>query len=103
MAASGPRVMFLSQMGAPGSYDPAIFAEAPGGDDEGHWIRLRFQELGLLDAMQYSARRVCQPFRLRLLRSLLTASIIARDTTVCRSTRVRSVSSRRRSCAASLP
>ena len=59
MAGAGPRVMFLSQLGAPGSYDPAIFAEAPGGDDEGHWIRLQFEGLGLLDAMEYSARRVC--------------------------------------------
>lgn len=58
MTGRNKRVVFLSQLGIPGSYDPAIFRNAPGGDDEGHWLALQLDALGLLDRIDYSSRRV---------------------------------------------
>ncbi len=59
MGVKQKRVVFLSQFGMPGSYDPAIFSDAPGGDDEGHWIGLQLAGLGLTDRIAYSSRRIC--------------------------------------------
>ncbi len=48
-----PAVLFVGMLGAPGRYDPALFADADGGDDEVHWFRLMLQDLGLLDRIAF--------------------------------------------------
>ena len=48
-----PAVLFVGMLGAPGRYDPALFADAEGGDDEIHWFRLMLEELGLLDSIAF--------------------------------------------------
>lgn len=54
-----PRLLFLAQMGAPGRYDPALFADEPGGDNEILWFRLTLERAGVLDALDYAGRRIC--------------------------------------------
>ena len=36
-------------LGAPGRYDPTLYAGQPGGDDEVHWFRLCLRGLALED------------------------------------------------------
>lgn len=54
------RVLFVSMIGAPGRYDPAVFADQPGGDDEAHWVFLQLRELGLADRIAYRGVFVCR-------------------------------------------
>lgn len=53
------KLIFLAQMGAPGRYDPAIFANQPGGDNEILWFEHMLADLGLLDKISYEGRRIC--------------------------------------------
>lgn len=53
-----PRVVYLAQLGAPGRYDPALFAAMPGGDDEPHWVARQVEALGLAGRIDFAARRV---------------------------------------------
>jgi len=48
-----PTVLFIGMLGAPGRYDPALFAGAEGGDDEVHWFRVMLRDLGLLDRIDF--------------------------------------------------
>lgn len=52
------RVLFISQLGGVGSYDPEIFCRLPGGDDETVWMRQCLSSLGLLDRIAYQGVRV---------------------------------------------
>ncbi len=52
-----PVVLFISQLGEPGSYDPRAFCRLPGGDDETVWMRGCLDSLGLLDRIEYRAVR----------------------------------------------
>jgi GMP synthase-like glutamine amidotransferase len=54
------KLMFLAQLGAPGRYDPRVFANQPGGDDEVHWFELLLADLGLLDAVDYEGRWIAR-------------------------------------------
>ncbi|HER20343.1 MAG TPA: type 1 glutamine amidotransferase [Chromatiales bacterium] len=54
------RVLFVSMIGEPGRYDPAIYADIPGGDDEVHWVLLQLRELGLADRVDYRGVRICR-------------------------------------------
>jgi GMP synthase-like glutamine amidotransferase len=56
-----PVVLFISQLGEPGSYDPAMFCRMPGGDDETVWMRLCLDSLGLKERIEYRSARV--PYR----------------------------------------
>lgn len=60
MAETGdrPTVLFIGQMGQPGTYDPALFVEEPGGDDEVLWFDLLLAEIGVRDRVDYSGVRV---------------------------------------------
>ena len=53
------KLMFLGQLGAPGRYDPQVFANQPGGDNEIHWFELMLDGLGLLDVIDFEGRRIC--------------------------------------------
>jgi GMP synthase-like glutamine amidotransferase len=46
-------------IGAPGRYDPTVYADEPGGDDEVHWVRLRLREIGVEAQVAYRGVRVC--------------------------------------------
>lgn len=46
-------------IGEPGRYDPAIFADQPGGDDEAHWFRLCLRNLSMADRFDFDGVRVC--------------------------------------------
>jgi GMP synthase-like glutamine amidotransferase len=46
-------------IGAPGRYDPSVYAGEPGGDDEIHWVRLRLREIGADPRIAYCGVRVC--------------------------------------------
>ena len=50
------RVCFLSILGEPGSYDPAVYDLAPGGDNECRWVQDSF---AYLDAVEIAG--VCLP------------------------------------------
>ncbi|MEM7072432.1 MAG: hypothetical protein AAF418_02575 [Pseudomonadota bacterium] len=43
------RMIFISQIGAPGRYDPARYRHLPGGDDEVFWFRQMLASQGLRD------------------------------------------------------
>ena len=47
-------------IGEPGRYDPAIFADQPGGDDEVHWFRVCLQALDMSHRVDLTGVRVCQ-------------------------------------------
>ena len=53
-----PTVLFISQLGEPGSYDPVMFCRLPGGDDETVWMRLCLESLGLGERIAYRSIRV---------------------------------------------
>lgn len=53
------KLTFLAQLGAPGRYDPRVFANQPGGDNEIHWFKLLLSDLGLLDVLDFEGRRIC--------------------------------------------
>lgn len=57
---SKPTVLFISQLGGPGSYDPAMFCRMAGGDDETEWMRLALMSAGVGDAIEYRAVHVCR-------------------------------------------
>jgi GMP synthase-like glutamine amidotransferase len=46
-------------IGAPGRYDPSVYADEPGGDDEVHWVRLRLREIGAESRIDYHGVRAC--------------------------------------------
>ena len=54
------RVLFVSMIGQPGRYDPAVYEDQPGGDNEVHWVFLRLRDLGLADRIAYSGVFVCR-------------------------------------------
>lgn len=54
------RVLFISMIGAPGRYDPVIYADQPGGDDEAHWVFLQLDTLGPGDRIDYRGVFVCR-------------------------------------------
>ncbi len=54
------RVLFVSMIGQPGRYDPAVYDEVPGGDDEAHWVFLQLRALGIADRLQYHGVFVCR-------------------------------------------
>lgn len=54
------RVLFVSMIGQPGRYDPSIYADVPGGDDEVHWVFLQLRDLGLADRIEYHGVFVCR-------------------------------------------
>ncbi len=47
------RVYFISQMAEPGRIDPAVYADAPGGEDEVHWFSLMLDRVGVLDRIDF--------------------------------------------------
>ena len=49
-----PRLCYISILGAPGSYDPAIYAGENGGDDELVWIADLLARTGLADKVEFS-------------------------------------------------
>ena len=51
---SKPRLCYISILGAPGSYDPAIYAGENGGDDELVWIADLLARTGLADKVEFS-------------------------------------------------
>jgi GMP synthase-like glutamine amidotransferase len=53
-------VLFVSMIGQPGRYDPAVFEDQPGGDNEVHWVFLQLRELGLADRVEYHGVFVCR-------------------------------------------
>jgi len=53
-----PVVLFVSQLGAEGSYNPRSFCRMPGGDDETVWMRACLDSLNLLDRIKYRAARI---------------------------------------------
>lgn len=53
-----PSLLFLSMIGEPGRYDPAIFDKVEGGDDEVFWFRSMLQKNGLLDVVEYTGVHV---------------------------------------------
>lgn len=59
MSTGKKKLFFLGQLGAPGRYDPAIFAGQPGGDDEIQWFDQMLQGLGLNDVVDFQGRSVC--------------------------------------------
>lgn len=59
MDGSRPRLTFLGQLGAPGRYDPALFADEPGGDDETVWFEATLARAGVHDRLSYDGRRIC--------------------------------------------
>jgi GMP synthase-like glutamine amidotransferase len=54
------RVLFVSMIGAPGRYDPAVFEDQPGGDNEVHWVFLQLRALGLAGRIEYHGVFVCR-------------------------------------------
>lgn len=50
-------VIFLSQFGEEGSYNPDMFAGLAGGDNEIEWVRAMLDQIGVLDQITYSGRR----------------------------------------------
>jgi len=54
------RVLFVSMIGQPGRYDPALFEDQPGGDNEVHWVFLQLRDLGLADRIEYHGVFVCR-------------------------------------------
>jgi GMP synthase-like glutamine amidotransferase len=54
------RVLFVSMIGAPGRYDPAVFEDQPGGDNEVHWVFVQLRALGLADRIEYHGVFVCR-------------------------------------------
>ena len=54
------RVLFVSMIGQPGRYDPAVYEDQPGGDNEVHWVFLQLRELGLADRIEYHGVFVCR-------------------------------------------
>ncbi len=59
MTTRKPIICFLGQLGAPGRYDPAIFQNQPGGDDEIFWFERMLDGLGILDRIDYRGHRIC--------------------------------------------
>lgn len=57
-AGTKPSLLFVSMLGEPGRYDPAIFAEVEGGDDEVFWFRSMLAQNGLLDRVAFSGVHV---------------------------------------------
>ncbi len=53
-----PTILFISQLGGQGSYDPRSFCRMPGGDDDTEWMRLCLSSLGLDERIHYRAVRV---------------------------------------------
>lgn len=47
-------------LGAPGRYDPTLYAGQPGGDDEVHWFRLCLPGLALEDRVDLRGVAVCR-------------------------------------------
>ena len=47
-------------IGEPGRYDPAIFADQPGGDDEIHWFRACLEGLNLTARIDLHGVRACR-------------------------------------------
>jgi len=56
--AGQPTLVFLGMLGAPGRYDPGIFAHMPGDDDELTWMRLLLKKMGLDDRVSYCGVKV---------------------------------------------
>lgn len=54
------KVAFLSIMGEPGRYGRDLFCDAPGGDDEVHWIKLLFEKMGVSPHIDYVGRYVAR-------------------------------------------
>lgn len=54
------KLVFLGQLGVPGRYDPAVFDNQPGGDDEVHWFGLMLERLGLTDQIDYQGYHLCR-------------------------------------------
>lgn len=54
------RVLFVSMIGQPGRYDPAVYEDQPGGDNEVHWVFLQLRELGLAERIEYHGVFVCR-------------------------------------------
>ena len=54
------RVLFISMIGEPGRYDPRIYADQPGGDDEAHWVFRQLDALGLGQRIDYRGVYVCR-------------------------------------------
>jgi GMP synthase-like glutamine amidotransferase len=54
------RVLFVSMIGQPGRYDPAVYEDQPGGDNEVHWVFLQLRGLGLADRIEYHGVFVCR-------------------------------------------
>jgi len=54
------RVLFLSQIAEPGHYPRDRYADAPGGDDEVHWVGLKLAQAGVLDLIEYGGRHVAR-------------------------------------------
>ena len=44
---SKPRVIFISQLAVPGHIDEAVYATAPGGANEVHWMDLALDKAGV--------------------------------------------------------
>ncbi len=53
-----PTVLYISQLGGDGTYDPDIFCRLAGGDDDTVWMRLCLQSLGLAERINYIGVRV---------------------------------------------
>jgi len=53
-AKARPALLFVSMIGEPGRYDPAIYAEIEGGDDEVYWFRSMLAKSGLLAEIDFS-------------------------------------------------
>lgn len=50
---SKKRVLFISQIAEPGHYPGGRYMDAPGGDNEVHWVSLKLAEAGVLDLIDY--------------------------------------------------
>lgn len=53
-----PSLLFVSMLGEPGRYDPAIFDGVDGGDDEVAWFRSMLDQCGLLERIRFTGVHV---------------------------------------------
>ena len=55
-----PKLAFLSCLGEVGRYDPSLFENAPGQDDETYWFELMLRDAGLDRKVRYTGYHVCR-------------------------------------------
>ncbi|RED45115.1 type 1 glutamine amidotransferase [Aestuariispira insulae] len=54
------RILFISQIAEPGRYPDHRYADAPGGDNEVHWVSLKLDEAGVLNHIDYDGLHACR-------------------------------------------